>query len=526
MFKKDIEASPIKLTIIQSILVVIVASILAVSLFQMVGIYYHSIWYQLFATLVISSIVAPIFLYPTFKTSERLRRANTLINKQATTDHLTGLPNMLAFSDRLTETIIELEDQAGFAVHFIDLDRFKQINDTLGHDGGNKLLILAADRLQNYVGSSGFVARFGGDEFVVIQYSVTNEQEASRFAMDLRKVISSSYKVNNEELSVGATIGTALVPQHGTNQDQILKAADMALYKAKEAGTPYCLFDPNIADEALNKIRIEGVLRKAIKNGRLKPFFHSIVRQDNPLRIVGFEALARIEISDDEVLRPDEFIPVAESSGLILELGEYILKQACAECATWNSDIYVAVNVSPVQFMRTDFYKTVQDTLKETGLSANRLELEITESVIIGDISHISSVLSRLRKLGVRIALDDFGSGYCGLHYLRLIEIDKIKIDKSIIDDAGTVLVATNILKSVSHIAKELGLTLTAEGVDTIAKAEYLAAENCAHELQGFLFSRPVPAREAYRMQEFLVQRSPSTEVVPIQKYSNSKKAG
>ena len=258
------------------------------------------------------------------------------------------------------------------------------------------------------------------------------------------------------------------------------------------------------------------MLRRAINNGNLKPYFHSIVRQDNPLHIAGFEALARIELSNNEVLRPDEFIPVAESTGLILELGEYMLKQACKECSTWHPDIYVAVNVSPVQLMRSDFLKTVRETLEETGLSADRLELEITETVMISDISHIRPILCRLRKLGVRIALDDFGSGYSGLHYLRQIEIDKIKVDKSIIDEAGTVRVATNILRSVSHIAREMGLTLTAEGVDTIAKANFLATENCAHELQGYLFSQPVCAKEAYRMQEYSDQRNFSADIVSI----------
>ncbi len=526
LFSGKSNVSPIRLTIIQSILVIIIASIFAGTMFEFVGRYYHSIWYQLFATLVISSIVAPIFLYPSYRTAAQLRSANLVIKRQATTDHLTALPNMLAFSKQLEVSIQNADSGKRFAVHFIDLDRFKQINDSLGHDGGNLLLIKAANRLREWVGSTGFVARFGGDEFVVIQYSVVDEFDANRFALELRAVISKCYYLSNQEVSVGATVGTALVPHHGKSQDQILKAADMALYKAKSAGMPQCLFNPNLASEALNRIRIEGILRTALKKGYVNPHFHSIMRADNLLRIAGFEALARIELPNGEIIQPDNFIPIAESTGIIVELGEYILRQACLECTRWRSEIYVAVNVSPIQLARSDFLYTVRSILEETGLEPDRLELEITESVLISDISHIGPVLSQLRELGVRIALDDFGSGYCGLHYLRKITIDKIKVDKSIINEAGSVRVATNILRSVSQIAKEMGWTLTAEGVDTIAKAEFLSNENCAQEFQGYLFSQPVCAKTAYQMQDFLGHGDQSAEIISLPDYARTKIIG
>jgi len=520
----DFDISPVRLTIIQSVLVIVLALIFAGVLFNYIGIYFHSIWYQLLATLVISSILAPIFLYPSYRATDQLRQANLLIKRQATTDYLTGLPNMLAFSKQLSATLDETTDgysveNIEFALHFIDLDRFKQINDSLGHDGGNLLLTEVANRLSQWVGSSGFVARFGGDEFVVIQYEVSSELEASQFAHDIRTVIASVHHIANQEVSVGATLGTALVPRDGKNQDQILKAADMALYRAKSAGLPQCVFYPSLASAALSRIRIEAILRSAIKTNSLKPHFHSIVHADNPLRIVGFEALARVELPDGEVLSPDEFIPVAESTGLIIALGEHILRQACLECLRWDQQIYVAVNVSPTQLIRSDFLNTICKTLEDTGLDPRRLELEITESELIGEIAQIRPVLGQLRELGVRIALDDFGSGYCGLHYLRSITIDKIKVDKSIIDDAGNVLVATNILISVSQIAREMGLTLTAEGIDTIGKVEFLASENCAQELQGFLFSKPVGADEAFKMQEFYLPHCPSADIVSLPEY-------
>ena len=531
MYSGDFDVSPVKLTVIQSILVIILASVLAGVLFNYVGIHFHSIWYQLFATLVVSSIVAPIFLYPSFRTSDQLRRANLIIEEQATTDHLTSLPNMLGFSNKLNALLAKtsdgcLNDNTEFALHFVDLDRFKQVNDSLGHDCGNLLLVNAANRLVEWIGSSGFVARFGGDEFVVIQYSVSRELDAIRFAQEMRSVISVGYNIANQEVSVGATIGCALVPRDGNNQDQILKAADMALYKAKSAGLPQCVFDPSLASEALSKIRTEEILRSAIKTKTVKPYFHSIVHAENPLQIVGFEALARIELFDGEILKPDDFIPVAESTGIIIELGEQILRQACEECMKWRPQIYVAVNVSPIQMIRSDFLGTVRNILAETGLDPHRLELEITESVLIEEIAQIRPVLAQLRELGVRIALDDFGSGYCGFHYLRSITIDKIKVDKSIVDEAGTVLVATNILRSVSQISREMGLTLTAEGIDTIAKAEFLAGENIADELQGYLFSKPATAEYAFQMQEYCGPEICSSKVVSLPEYARKKHSG
>jgi len=525
LFCGDLDVNPVKLTIVQSVMVTLLASILAVSLYETIGVHYPGIGYQLFATLVIASTLAPIFLYPTFRTSGLLRQANATIEAQASTDHLTGLPNMLALSTRLNLQLTDFQPEHGFAVHFIDLDRFKQINDSLGHDAGNQLLIDVSRRLQKMVAGIGFVARYGGDEFVVLQNDAGNAENATRFALEMRSRITDDYMLGDEEVTVGATVGTALVPDHGTEPEQVLKAADIALYYAKEAGLEHRMFSPNLATQAQARREIEGVLRTAIKNRMLKPYFQSIVRTDNPLKIAGFEALARIELPDGELLYPNDFIPVAESTGMVVEMGDYILQQACMECMRWQGDLFVAVNVSPIQFLRSDFVKTVQDALQASGLPAARLELEITESVLINDIAYIGPVLNHLREMGVRIALDDFGSGYCGLHYLRQFTIDKIKVDKSIIDDAGTVQIATNILRSISQIAKEMDLTVTAEGVDSIAKAEFLAVEKCAEQLQGFLFSRPVSADGAYRMQKFMGQGGSQANVVSLPDYAREHQA-
>lgn len=526
LFGGDLEIHPVKLTIVQSVLVTVFASIFAVVMWELIGVHYHSIWYQLFVTLVCASILAPIFLYPTFKTSGRLREANAIIEMQVVTDHLTGLPNNFALAQKLETSLQNIAESEPFALHFMDLDRFKQINDSLGHDAGNALLIEVAARLQDWIDTSGFVARYGGDEFVVIQHAVSNERDAARFAMDMIRVISERCYSGDQELSVGATVGTAMAPLHSTEQAQLLKAADLALYDAKRTGKAHRLFEAGLENKALTRRKVESALRAAMRNGRLKAHFHSIVELDNPLRIVGFEALARIELPDGELLFPDEFIPVAESTGLILGLGEDMLRQACRECARWHPETYVAVNVSPVQLARSDFVATVVSALEDSSLAPGRLELEVTESVLISDIANIGSALERLRAMGVRIALDDFGSGFCGLHYLRQITIDKIKIDKSIVDDAGSVRIAANILRSVADIAREMEITLTAEGVDTIEKAELLARENCSWEVQGYLFSKPVPAAMAYRMQEFMGHRRADTNMVVLSEYAKEHSAG
>ncbi|WP_299347148.1 bifunctional diguanylate cyclase/phosphodiesterase [uncultured Maritalea sp.] len=522
-FAGDPSISPFKLTLFQSTGATVLASILAVIAYNTVGVYYAGIWYQLGVTLVIASFVAPIFLFPSYRTSGRLQRANAIIKAQATTDHLTGLPNMLALNNQLKNLLTDDKNQTAFALHFLDIDRFKQVNDSLGHDVGNELIIETGRRIQDWVGNAGFVARFGGDEFVVIQFATSNELAATHFGRELRVHLAKRYNLSDHEINVTASIGTALSPFHGTNQEQLLKAADLALYKAKETGHASCVFEPRFASEASNRRRIEGILRDTIEKGTLIPYFHSIVQAKNPLQIAGFEALCRIELPDGEILNPEQFIPIAESTGLILDIGAHMLQQACIECASWHPDLFVSVNVSPVQMIRSDFLTTVQEALNDSGLPPYRLELEITESVLINDVEHIRTTLERVRALGVQIALDDFGAGYCGLHYLRQIEIDKIKIDKSIIDDAATVEISRNILNGVSLIAKQMEITLVAEGVDDITKAEFLSKGECVHQFQGYLFSKPVNAVNARRMQEILPSQATGSNVIQLPVKSNDR---
>ena len=494
IFDGSLDGEPARLTLIQSVLVTFLAVMMASGLWLEVGMYFPTIWYQIFAALLISAILAPIFLYPSYRTSHRLRLANGIIRRQAFTDHLTDLPNSFALAAELAARLSRKDQLQGLAVHFVDVDRFKQVNDSLGHDVGNAVLQAVATNLRDFVGARDFVARFGGDEFVIIQEGVSTESQAVDYAQRIRDAVSAHYELSDDNVDVDVTVGTAMAPLHGDDPSQILRAADLALYRAKARGTIGELFAPQMALVASRRRDLEMGLVTAIANKQLSLVFQPIVQRVDPERIVALEALLRWTLPDGTSVAPSEFVPVAERMGAIVEIGQWVLRQACAECRKWPAPLRVAVNVSPVQFFRSDLVAIVKQTLADTGLAANRLELEITETVLISDTTFVHLILNELREMGVRIALDDFGSGYCGLHYLRQFTIDKIKVDKSIIDEACTSEKALNILCGVSKIAKEIGMTVAVEGVDTEEKAALLNREECADEVQGFLYSRPLPA--------------------------------
>lgn len=519
--KYEREASPLKRTTGQTVAATLIATLMAILGYFWFGQYFSGLSYQIGITLIVSALVAPIFLYPSLRTLQRLRDANSIIEKQAKADYLTGLPNMMALNEHLEKTIAECERGQQFALHFLDINRFKQVNDTLGHDVGNELIRAFAKRLDKFVGAGCFVARFGGDEFVVVQYNVKNEEDAAQFGEQIRRNMANRYVTEHNEINATASVGSALFPLHGATAESLLKAADLALYQAKEQTDGNCIFDPRFAQNASKRAWVENILRNCIHDGSLKPYYHSIVDAKNPLRIVGFEALSRLELPTGERLSPAEFIPVAESTGLIVDIGAEILRKACCECARWHEDLFVSVNVSPVQLIRSDFITTVQRALTESGLQAYRLELEITESALVDEVDLVRQSLDRIRAMGVQIALDDFGAGYCGLHYLRKIEIDKIKVDKSIIDEAADVAIARNILHGLTMLAKQMDIVLVAEGVDHIRKAEYLTRGEKVQQFQGHLFSKPVDAATAFHMQEAMPRNSKTDNVIPLPIRSN-----
>jgi diguanylate cyclase (GGDEF)-like protein len=495
VFDGSLATHPVRLTVVQSVIVTVLATLMSAGLYLVVGVHYPGVGYQIFAALLIASILAPVFLYPSFRVASQLLKANRTIREQAFTDQLTGLPNSFALAQELSRRISDRGGQvAPFAVHFLDVDRFKAVNTALGHETGDSIIVAIAAALRETIAADDLAARFGGDEFVVVQSAVTDPAEASIYAQRLISAVANTSVARGFEVTLSASAGTALAPEHGHTAAHLLKAANLALLDAREQGKPHALFVPSMEAAARVRRDTERGLEKALRNEELELLYQPIVSVRGKQRVVALEALMRWRHPDGTLVTPDFFIPVAESTGRIVEMGAWALRMACRQCAAWPSDTRVAVNVSAVQFQRSDFAETVAGALLEAGLAPGRLELEITESVLIKDIALVEPTLRRLRQAGVRVALDDFGSGYSGLNYLRRFMIDKIKVDKSIIAEAMIDEKAANILRGVAKIAAESGLTVTIEGVDTFEKADFIQREQCADEMQGFLFGQPAPA--------------------------------
>jgi diguanylate cyclase (GGDEF)-like protein len=408
-------------------------------------------------------------------------------------DILTGLPNRLHFRERAEEALPLLRRGEDFAVLCIDLDHFKEVNDTLGHPAGDKLLKLVADRLRQNVRETDILARVGGDEFAVVQTMLQRPEEVTVLASRIIEVLSEPYEVDSQEVVVGASIGVAIAPGDGDDPDQLLKNADMALHRAKADGRGMFRFFEAEMDARLQaRRRLEMELRKAVTQNEFEVYYQPIVDlKDN--RVTSFEALVRWNHPERGLVMPDEFISAAEKLGLIGPIGEWVLHQACADAATWPRDIRVAVNLSPLQFRKTLVPSVVQ-SLATAGLCASRLELEITESVVLQNNEATMSMLRQLHDIGVRISMDDFGTGYSSLSYLHSFPFDKIKIDRLFVSDLDANSDCAAIVRAVAGLGKTLGMKTTAEGVETCEQLDWLRSEGCT-EVQGYLFSRPQPAR-------------------------------
>jgi diguanylate cyclase (GGDEF)-like protein len=424
--------------------------------------------------------------------TERIRNEER-ITYMARHDILTGLSNRLHFRERAEEALPLLRRGEDFAVLCIDLDHFKEVNDTLGHPSGDKLLKLVADRLGQNVRETDILARLGGDEFAVVQTMLQQPEEVTVLASRIIEVLSKPYEVDGHEVVVGASIGIAIAPGDGDDPDQLLKNADMALYRAKADGRGMFRFFEAEMDARLHARRkLEMELRKAVAQNEFAVYYQPIVDlKDN--QVTAFEALIRWNHPERGLVMPDEFIPVAEKLGLIAPIGEWVLHQACVDAATWPRGIRVAVNLSPLQFRKTLVPAIVQ-SLAAAGLCASRLELEITESVVLQNNEATMSMLRELHDIGVRISMDDFGTGYSSLSYLHSFPFDKIKIDRLFVSDLDANSDCAAIVRAVAGLGKTLGMRTTAEGVETRAQLDWLRSEGCS-EVQGYLFSRPQPAR-------------------------------
>ncbi|MDR3539015.1 MAG: EAL domain-containing protein [Acetobacteraceae bacterium] len=423
------------------------------------------------------------------------RQVEATISHMAHHDTLTGLPNRVLFHDRLAEAVARGRRGEPCAVLYIDLDHFKSVNDTLGHPLGDALLQAVTQRLLAEVRETDTVARLGGDEFAIVQSGVQQPGDSTVLATRLIDALSAPYALDGHRLTIGTSIGIAIAPNDGEDPDMLLKNADMALYRAKSDGRGrYCFFTREL--DALMQARrtLEADLQNALEAGEFQLFYQPLMNLKTR-SVTGFEALVRWLRPEHGLIQPIDFVPFAEEIGFIVPLGKWVLQRACADAATWPGDIKVAVNVSVIQFGSRTLVDDVAAALQESGLSPSRLELEITETVMVDDTDTVLLTLHRLRDLGVGIAMDDFGTGYSSLSYLRRFPFSKVKIDRSFIEGLGKGADCDAIVTAVIQLCRTLGMIALAEGVETEEQLAMLRAGKCS-EAQGYLFSRPRPAAE------------------------------
>jgi diguanylate cyclase (GGDEF)-like protein len=427
------------------------------------------------------------------------RRADEKIAHLAHYDGLTDLPNRILFRERLEQSLKAIRPGEQLAVLYIDIDEFKSVNDALGHPIGDELLKGVAERLRGCLKETDVAARLGGDEFAVIQTAIKDRSETTRLVDEIHSAIRQPLECMGHLITTDASIGIALAPGDGVDLDQLLKNADLALYGAKGDGRrTYRFFEAGMDQRARARRSLELELRQAISDGSLEIYYQPVVNLEDG-KVSSCEALLRWRHPERGMISPAEFIPIAEDSGLINQLGLWVLNTACAEAATWPDHVRVAVNVSPVQFRSPSLALNVAAALAACGLPASRLELEITEAVLIRDDEAALDMLHQLRKLGVRIALDDFGTGYSSLSYLQRFPFDKIKIDRSFIRDIAGPGASSSIVQAVVNIAAASDMTTTAEGVETEQQRNLLYILGCT-EMQGYLFSPAIPAAEVRRL--------------------------
>jgi diguanylate cyclase (GGDEF)-like protein/PAS domain S-box-containing protein len=432
------------------------------------------------------------------------RQAEVKIEHMAHHDSLTDLANRVLLNERLEQALGRFQGEQMLAVHHLDLDQFKAVNDTFGHPAGDKLLKIVAERLRGLVRETDTIARMGGDEFVIVQAPIADPAEATSLAQQIIEWMSEPYDIDGHQAVVGASIGIAVSPGDGQTPDKLLRNADLALYRAKGDGRgTFRFFEPAMDEQMQTRRIMEQDLRKALPAGEFELYYQPVVNLESS-EISGFEALLRWNHPERGQVSPVTFIPLAEEIGFIVPLGEWVIRQACCTAAQWPEHLHVAVNISAAQFRGSSLMPVIVNALATSGLHPTRLEIEITETVLLHDREATLAVLHQLRALGVRIAMDDFGTGYSSLTYLQCFPFDKIKIDRSFVKDITENTGSLYIVRAVAALANGMGMAATAEGVETTEQLATIAAEGCT-EMQGYLFSKPLPVHEIERL--FLPRR-------------------
>ncbi len=438
---------------------------------------------------------------------DELNRNRENMKKLAYTDYLTELPNRTAFTEMLDNVMLTLRSEEIVGIMDIDLDNFKNINDTLGHSYGDELLIDVTYRLKQAMDENDYLARIGGDEFIVLSQNLKDMASYEEKIRKIRNVFSFPFILTTKEYFVTVSIGVAFAPKDGKTSQTLIKNVDSAMYVAKANGkNTYAYFDYTFNQKLTEKIETQSELRKALERGEFVLFYQAQMDLETK-KVVGFEALIRWDHPTRGLIGPDEFIYLAEETGLIVPIGKWVLQTACQQLKKWDSDGYkdinMAVNLSARQFKDKDFVKLVCDTIEETGISPSRLELEITESVALDDLEYTIATIKELRKIGVNFSLDDFGTGYSSMNYLKRLPVSNLKIDKSFLDTVMEDHCDQSIIQTIITLAKNLNLYVIAEGVERDDQEQFLQEASC-NMAQGFLYSKPVPKDMA---EQFLKKR-------------------
>ena len=452
------------------------------------------------------------------------RAAEAAIRHLARYDPLTKLPNRTYFREEIMRVLVQThEKRERCAILFIDLDQFKQVNDTLGHSQGDELLCSVADRLRTVVRDSDLVARLGGDEFVIVQSPMRRTDQATSLAKRIVSLLNDTFDVDGHQVIIGASVGIAVAPRDGIDADTLLKNADMALYRAKADGRgTWRFFEKDMDVEAQARRNLELDLRNALAAGAFDVYYQPLVSLRTQ-KIASFEALLRWSHPQRGMVSPADFVPVAEEMGIIVEIGNLVLQKACVECMRWPQDIHVAVNISSTQFSRSDVTKAVRHALSVSGLPAKRLEIEITETTLLQNTHSTRLALETLREMGVRISLDDFGTGYSSLSYLHNFPLDKVKIDRSFLKGIGSSERSLTLLHGVARLSSQLGMTVVMEGVETEEQLQLISAKPGVDQVQGYLFSPAVPASQVLRLLEpTAAQRCDVSEWPPSPDYETN----